>query len=110
VSEHHAVRQNDGLSGIGKLMHWRMFGVLASVGIGILASSLTACQNANDNTTNLALLEWNGYQHVQYHPEYNAKYDRQPTYTFFANAQDARLVEIRIDFIECVPVPNRVGG
>ncbi len=57
--------------------------------IGMASILLTSCQNAADDTTNLALLEWNGYQHIQYHSEYNAKYGGQPHYSFFADDEDA---------------------
>jgi len=54
------------------------------------ASLLMSCQNASDdNNTNLSLLEWNGYQHPEYYPEYVAKYGEVPEYSFFAQADDA---------------------
>ncbi len=62
--------------------------VLSSIGIGLVASLLTSCEKA-DEEANLSLLEWNGYEDAKYHPEYNAKYGRQPSYTFFAEEEDA---------------------
>jgi spermidine/putrescine-binding protein len=67
---------------------------LALVSIGVGASLLTSCQVATEETeetggVNLSLLEWNGYQQAEYHPEYNAKYGGQPQFTFFADEQDA---------------------
>ena len=60
--------------------------------VGVVASLLMSCQGADDdknNNVDLSLLEWNGYQHAEYHPEYNAKYGGQPAYAFFAQAEDA---------------------
>ena len=70
-----------------KLTRYRMFKVLT--GIGVLAISLMSCQNATDDSTNLSLLEWNGYQQPYYYPEYMAKYGEEPSFTFFAQADDA---------------------
>ncbi len=70
-----------------KLTRRQQFMVLVS--IGVLASSLVSCQKAADDTTNLSLLEWNGYQQPHYYPEYVAKYGGEPAFTFFAEAEDA---------------------
>ena len=68
----------------------RIIKALALVGIGVAASLLVSCEGAdNDNKVDLSLLEWNGYQQAEYHPEYNAKYGGQPAYAFFAQAEDA---------------------
>ena len=70
----------------------RIIKALALVGIGVVASLLMSCQRGdNDNNVDLSLLEWNGYQHAVYHPEYNAKYGGQPTYAFFAQASSTSL-------------------
>ncbi len=50
---------------------------------------LMACEGETVKTTDLALLEWNGYQHPYYYPEYVAKYGGEPEFTFFAQADDA---------------------
>ena len=56
--------------------------------IGTVASLLMSCQSA-DNDVDLSILEWNGYQQAEYHPEFNAKYGGQPAFTFFAEEEDA---------------------
>ena len=56
--------------------------------IGAAASLLMSCQSA-DNDVDLSILEWNGYQQAEYHPEFNAKYGGQPAFTFFAEEEDA---------------------
>ncbi len=70
-----------------KLSRHRAFKVPA--GVIVLASLLMSCQYANDDTTNLSLLEWNGYQQPYYYPEYVAKYGGEPAYTFFDHADNA---------------------
>ena len=70
------------------LTRHRIIMALALVGIGVVASLLMSCQKATDDT-NLALLDWNGYQYPEYYPEYFARYGREPAYTFFAEAEDA---------------------
>ena len=66
----------------------QMIRLLASVGVGVAASLLTSCQTA-DNDVDLSVLEWSGYQQIQYHPEYNAKYGGQPRIALFAEEKDA---------------------
>ncbi len=61
---------------------------MALFGIGVVASLLLSCQKATDDT-NLALLDWKGYEYPKYYPEYIAKYGREPDYTFFAEVEDA---------------------
>ena len=56
--------------------------------IGVVASLLMSCQSV-DNDVDLSILEWNGYQQAEYHPEFNAKYGGQPAFTFFAEEEDA---------------------
>jgi spermidine/putrescine-binding protein len=56
--------------------------------IGVVAILLISCEKAGDDT-NLALLDWNGYQYPYYYPEYMAKYGREPEYTYFAEVEDA---------------------
>lgn len=66
----------------------------------ICASLLTVLlASCGDGTvdTRLHLLEWNGYQHPQFYPEYIAKYGEVPAYTFFAQADDA-LKRIRTGY------------
>ena len=76
------------LSERGKLMHRRMIKALTSIGVGLLASLLMSCEKAGDET-NLSILEWAGYQHAEYHPEYNAKYGGQPGVALFAEEDEA---------------------
>jgi spermidine/putrescine-binding protein len=65
----------------------RRLRVLTLAGV---ASLLAACGEPKDESpTTLALLEWNGYQHTQFYPEYMAKYGRPPEFTFFDHADDA---------------------
>jgi len=60
--------------------------VVAFMAMGLLA----ACgQEADDGPSSLHLLEWNGYQHPQFFPEYMAKYGRVPAFTFFDNSDNA---------------------
>jgi len=60
--------------------------VVACAAIG----GLVACgENDDDGPRDLHLLEWNGYQHPQFYPEYTAKYGRSPDYTYFDNAHNA---------------------
>lgn len=57
--------------------------------VALVTALLASCQQADDATANLSLLEWNGYQHPYYYPEYMAKYGKEPLFTFFAQADDA---------------------
>ncbi len=70
------------------LRHRWIIKASALAGIGVVAGLLTSCQQVADDT-NLLLLEWNGYEKAQYHPEYNARYGGQPAYSFFADEADA---------------------
>ncbi len=73
-----------------KLSRRQIVRLLASVGVGVAASLLMSCQGADeDNKVDLSILEWSGYQQVQYHPEYNAKYGGQPEIALFAEEKDA---------------------
>ena len=72
----------------GKLSRRQMVQVLASVGVGVSAASLMSRQSAA-NTVNLKILEWNGYELPQFHPEYTAKYGGEPEATFFGEVEDA---------------------
>lgn len=65
----------------------RLFNKLASA--VLLAGLLVSCNQQTEDTTSLTLLEWNGYQHPQFYPEYLAKYGKVPSYSFFAQADDA---------------------
>ncbi len=69
-----------------KLKRGRMFKVLA--GVCVAASVLMSCQGPS-NDVDLTILEWSGYQHAQYHPEYNARYGGQPNVALFAEEKDA---------------------
>ena len=54
----------------------------------LLTGFLTSCGEATVDAR-LHLLEWNGYQHPEFYPEYMAKYGKKPAYTFFAQGDDA---------------------
>ncbi len=71
-----------------KRSHRQMIRLLASVGIVSAACLLMSCQGA-DNDVDLTILEWSGYQHPQYHPEFNAKYGGQPDVALFAEEKNA---------------------
>ena len=58
------------------------------LGIALISILLASCQKPAEET-GLALLEWNGFQHPQYYPEYLEKYGTVPEYTFFAHTNDA---------------------
>ncbi len=60
------------------------------VGVGVVSILLMSCQADTDgNDVDLTILEWSGYQQIQYHPEYNAKYGGQPDIALFAEEKDA---------------------
>ncbi len=62
----------------------------------LLSVLLTSCGDGTSEQR-LHLLEWNGYQHPQFYPEYVAKYEEVPAFTFFAQADDA-LKRIRTGY------------
>ena len=89
------------LTGYGSLTR-RVIKALVLVGFGVVAGLLMSCQEntggaAGTGAGNLALLEWNGYQQAEYHPEYNARYGGQPAYTFFDQA-DSALKRLRAGY------------
>ena len=57
--------------------------------IAVAAVMLASCQPASEGPARLSLLEWNGYQLPEFYPEYIAKHGQPPTFTFFAEAEDA---------------------
>ena len=63
--------------------------VLNLTGGCVVASLLMSCGSDDDNNVDLTILEWSGYQHAKYHPEYNAKYGGQPDVSLFAEEKDA---------------------
>jgi spermidine/putrescine-binding protein len=63
-------------------------GAVLVIGIGILSILVASCEKPAEES-GLSLLEWNGFQHPQYYPEYLEKYGKQPNYTFFAHTNDA---------------------
>ncbi len=73
--------------------------MMARVGIGLVAGLLISCQPADEGTggAKLSLLEWSGYEHPKYYPEYIAEYDEEPVFTFFAQA-DAALKRMRTGY------------
>lgn len=62
---------------------------LKYVAIVLGASLLVSCEPETEGPDRLQLLEWNGYQHPQFYPEYLAKYGRPPAFTFFDQAENA---------------------
>jgi len=62
--------------------------VLLLIGIGIFSILVASCSEPTEESS-LSLLEWNGFQHPEYYPEYIEKYGRPPTFTFFAHTNDA---------------------
>ena len=76
------------LLGSGKLTRREMVRVLASAGVVVVAGPLMP-RSAAAEDVNMSILEWNGYEYPQFHPEYNAKYGGQPNVTFFAETEDA---------------------
>ena len=72
----------------GKLSRRQMLSVLGSVGVGIAAGPMMSGV-ASANSVNLKMLEWNGYELPQFHPEYTAKYGGEPEATFFGEVEDA---------------------
>jgi spermidine/putrescine-binding protein len=76
--------------------------VLALLGVGIAAILLASCQQATDETgatgnVNLTLLEWSGYEHPKYYPEFMDKYGGEPEFTVFAQA-DAAMKRMRTGY------------
>jgi spermidine/putrescine transport system substrate-binding protein len=61
----------------------KLFGIFAT------ASLMLSCQPASDNDVDLTILEWSGYQHARYHPEYNARYGGQPNVALFDTEKSA---------------------
>jgi spermidine/putrescine-binding protein len=61
---------------------------LLVIGIAFLSVWVASCEQPIEKT-GLSLLEWNGFQHPQYYPEYLEKYGKPPDYTFFAHTNDA---------------------
>ena len=77
-----------GLPSTGRRTFRQLLRLLALIGIGLATASLMSCKKA-DNDVDLSILEWSGYQHAKFHPEYNAKYGGQPGVTLFAEEPDA---------------------
>ncbi len=55
------MRHND------KLTRRQMVRLPASISVCVVASLLMSCEEA-DNDVELSILEWRGYQQIQYHP------------------------------------------
>lgn len=53
----------------------------------IAAGLLTSCGGSDED--NLAILEWAGYDDLQYHTEYSEKYTLEPEYTLFSDQENA---------------------
>lgn len=56
--------------------------------VSVLSILVASCEQSPENT-GLSILEWNGFQHPEYYPDYLEKYPQAPNYTFFANTNDA---------------------
>jgi spermidine/putrescine-binding protein len=65
-----------------------IFKAIALAGTTLVVGLLTSCQQET-GYSNLAILDWNGYQDHEYFPEYLDKYGREPAYTYFAETEDA---------------------
>jgi len=79
-----------------------MFRVFALIGVCLAASLLMSCKPAAEESgatgsVNLSLLEWSGYEHPKYYPEFVAKYGGEPEFTFFAQA-DAAMKRMRTGY------------
>jgi len=73
-----------------KCLRRQMDRSFASIGVVVAAGLLMSCQAADDNNSvDLTILEWSGYQQAKYHPEFNAKYGGQPNVALFAEEKDA---------------------
>jgi spermidine/putrescine-binding protein len=90
------------LPGSGKITRRRIIRVFALAGVGLAASLLMSCQPSIEEAgdtggVNLSLLEWSGYEHPKYYPEYVARYGGKPAFTFFAQA-DAAMKRMRTGY------------
>ena len=67
--------------------------------IALAAGLMAACGQKTEQAdiARLHVLEWNGYQHQQFYPEYMAKYGRPPAFTFFDHTDNA-LKRIRTGY------------
>lgn len=75
-------------SPIGNMTRRRVLSAVAAAGIGV--ATLTGVPGgAAADTVELQLLEWNGYEQPQFHPEFAEKYGGEPEVTFFAAVEDA---------------------
>jgi spermidine/putrescine-binding protein len=72
----------------GKMSRRQLMSVLASVGVGVTAVGMMS-RGASAASTDMKLLEWNGYEAPAFHPEYAAKYGGEPDVTFFSETEDA---------------------
>lgn len=72
-----------------KLTPRRLTMALKYVAIVLGTLLLAACQSESEGRARLQLLEWNGYHHPQFYPEYMARYGRPPKFTFFDHAENA---------------------
>jgi len=72
----------------GKLSRRQMMSTLASVGVGVTAAGMMP-RGAAAASTDMKLLEWNGYEGPAFHPEYTAEYGGEPDVTFFSETEDA---------------------
>jgi len=69
----------------------RIVKAVALVCVGVVASLLTSCQPATDETAavKLSVLEWSGFEKPKFYPDYTASYGGPPEFTIFAHTNDA---------------------
>jgi len=90
------------LPGRRKYTRGRLFRAFALAGVVLAASLLISCKPSSEDKgetggVNLSLLEWSGYEHPKYYPEFVARYGGEPEFTFFAQA-DAAMKRMRTGY------------
>jgi hypothetical protein len=93
--------ETNALPGSGKTTP-RIIRALALIGVSVAACLLISCQSDSGSAgasgdVKLSLLEWSGYEHPKYYPEFVAKYGGEPAFTFFAQA-DAAMKRMRTGY------------
>ena len=73
----------------GTLSRRRLLQALASAGVLVAPIAPARRTVAAPSTVDLSLLEWNGYEHPDFHPEYTTRYGGEPKVAFFAEEEDA---------------------
>ncbi|MCX7347453.1 MAG: extracellular solute-binding protein [Alphaproteobacteria bacterium] len=62
---------------------------MAGAGLTMVAMPLVTRDAEAEATPNLTILEWNGYEAPEFHPEYAKKYSGSPSYSFFSDEEEA---------------------